>query len=464
MTQTPTLTPTQTPTQTPTATNTPFVLVNLNKTVSDTAPTSDEALIFTLNVSVPDNGASNVVITDTVPAGLTYVSAPQPSTPPGGSLAVIPVAMSAPGTGTGTLLAWNFPAMPPGNYTLTYNATVNDFMPGGMAITNCAAWTYPQVPLPQNACAALTVQGNYTARINVYNEAGELVYQILAPTRYSEQIQNVNLSMNTLQSINDQVQVTFHGIVLGTWNGTTGNGEQVTNGNYYVKIDDISPLGVVNTQTQQVVVARHLATLTVSIYNEAGEIVRHLAQTVADALPNNTGFSLSASTFSPGYQGGPNTTLSIELSGGTVVTWDGRGDNGQFLTNGQYTVIVATYDGQGGSATVSKQVTIFHSSLDLPNGTVVVYPNPFSLAKYPGARLTFSVGGNYSLKADIYTLAGERVAQVESLPGNNFMTWDPASQTAGGSGAASGIYIAVVRVTDPQGQAQTSTHKIAFIH
>ena len=72
MTHTPTQTPTQTATQTPTATPTLFVLVNLKKKVSDTAPSSDEALIYTLNMSVPFNGATDVIITDTVPAGLTF--------------------------------------------------------------------------------------------------------------------------------------------------------------------------------------------------------------------------------------------------------------------------------------------------------------------------------------------------------------------------------------------------------
>ena len=107
---------------------------------------------------------------------------------------------------------------------------------------------------------------------------------------------------------------------MGTWNGTNNGGTEVTNGKYYVKIDNIDPTGVVNTQTQAVLVARHLATLTVNIYNEAGELVRRLDQTVADAVTMNTGFNLSASTFSPGYKGGPNTVLTIGLSGGTTIT------------------------------------------------------------------------------------------------------------------------------------------------
>ena len=417
MTQTPTETPTQTQTYTPTQTPTLFVEVDLTKNVSDVAPQSNESLTFNLKVSVPFNAASGVIITDTVPAGLTFTSVSQPSNPPG-TVVTVTVPTPAPTGGTGTLLVWSFPSLPPGNYTFPYNATVNDFMPGGTAITNCAAWTYPpQVTVPNVSCAALTVQGNYTVRIGVFNEAGELVYSFPV-THYSEAIQNVNMSLNTLVSINDQVQLIFHGVVLGTWNGTNNGGTEVTNGKYYVKIDNIDPTGVVNTQTQPVLVARHLATLTVNIYNEAGELVRRLDQTVADAVTMNTGFSLSASTFSPGYKGGPNAVLTIGLSGGTTITWDGRGDNGEFLTNGQYTVDVNTYDGQGGNATVSKQVTIYHTSLDLPNGNVSIYPNPYSVkGNRKNPWVTFHVGGNYALTANIYTVAGELVAQVAGFAG-----------------------------------------------
>jgi uncharacterized repeat protein (TIGR01451 family) len=442
------------------------VIVNVGKTVSDAAPMSDEALVFTLNVSVPFGGASNVNITDTVPVGLTYVSAPQPSNPSGGSLNVYPLPTVAPTPGTGSLLVWSFPSMPPGNYSYTYNATVNDFMPGGQAITNYAAWNYPpNVTAPNVTNAALTVQGNFQVRIGVYNEAGELVDLLLAPKNFSEAIQSVNLSTNSLKSINDIIQITFHGVVLATWNGTNSNGTEVTNGQYFVKVDNIDPEGVVNTQTQSVLVARHLATVSVNIYNEAGEVVRHLEETVADSVTMNSGFTLSTTTLEPGNQGGSNSNLQIVLSGGTTINWDGRGDNGEYLTNGQYTVEVTTVDGQGGDATVSKQVTIFRTSVDLPNGYVSVFPNPYSPKNNPPPFITIRVGGNYSVSANIYTVAGELVAKVQSLPGNNYATWDPTSQAVNGSyGVASGLYIAVVVIADPQGATQRTAHKIVFIH
>ena len=123
----------------------------------------------------------------------------------------------------------------------------------------------------ERACAALTMQGNYTVRIRVYNEAGELVYSFPV-THYSEADPEREHEPQHPGIDQRPGSVTFHGVVLGTWNGTTNGGTEVTNGKYYIKVDNIDPTGVVNTQTQAVLVARHLATLTVNIYNEAGEI------------------------------------------------------------------------------------------------------------------------------------------------------------------------------------------------
>jgi hypothetical protein len=127
-------------------------------------------------------------------------------------------------------------------------------------------------------------------------------------------------------------------------------------------------------------------------------------------------------------------------------------------------VDVNTYDGQGGNATVSKQVTIYHTSLDLPNGNVSIYPNPYSVkGNRKNPWVTFHVGGNYALTANIYTVAGELVAQVAGLPGQD-ATWDPTSQMLGESySVASGLYLAVVVVKDTQGATQRTTHKIAII-
>ena len=66
----------------------------------------------------------------------------------------IPIATPAPRYWGGHPAGLDLPRHASGQLHLPYNATVNDFMPGGTAITNCAAWTYPRkCTVPQNVPA-----------------------------------------------------------------------------------------------------------------------------------------------------------------------------------------------------------------------------------------------------------------------------------------------------------------------
>ena len=174
---------------------------------------------------------------------------------------------------------------------------------------------------------------------------------------YSEPVNDVTLlATDTLLSINDKINIVFHGIVIGTWDGTNDSGNEVSNGKYYIKIDNVDPMGVVQTQTLVTMVARHLAQVTVNIYNEAGEVVRHLYSSIADYQSLSSGVTLSTNTLSPSYSGGPNSTMNITLSDGTVLTWNGKNDNGSVVTNGQYFIEIESNNGTGGTATVTKQI------------------------------------------------------------------------------------------------------------
>jgi len=461
-TNTPTLTVTYTSTNTPTSTPTPLIVVNIAKRVSDAAPSANEVLTYHIDLSVPDSAASGVTITDTVPAGLAFQAlAPIPN-PPGPVVnAIIPLPTPGSTPGTGTLLVWTFPGpVPPGNYTLDYTASVTNFSPAGEAITNFAALTYPQSGAPQVAQAACTVTGNYTVRINVYNEAGEVVKTILLK-QYSQPIQNVSLqNSDTLVSINDKINIVYQGQVIGTWDGTDNSGSEVTNGKYYIKIDNIDTDGVATSVTQVAMVARHLAHVTVNIYNDVGEVVRHLDNVLADAVNLPTDVSLSSGLISPSYQGGgANSTLTITLSNGTTVVWDGRNDSGQIVQNGQYFLEMQSTDGQGGSSTITKQISVYHGGLNLTGTPVVVYPNPDS-QRVNGPVLQFVGTPGLTLRINIYTIAGELVqAGITGQPGSGQATWDFSGRVL-----ASGLYLADIEMTDSQGGFQRQVTRIVIVH
>lgn len=456
-TNTATNTATETFTSTPTSTPTPLSIAFISKTASNTSPQSNDGVAYIININVPDSGVSNVSVSDTIPTGLTYVSAPTPSAPPG-IFTVSAIPTPAPTSGTGTLLTWFFPYVPPGNWPVTVNTTVNDFMPGGQVIDNQAALSYPATTAVQIADAPITVTGNFIVRINVYNEAGEVVKTLLIK-HYSEPINDVTLvATNTLLSINDKINVVFHGVVIGTWDGTNDSGNEVSNGKYYIKVDNVDPMGVVQTQTLVTMVARHLAQVTVNIYNEAGEVIRHLYSSIADYQTLSSGVTVSTNTLSPSYNGGPDSSMNITLSDGTVITWDGKNDNGSVVTNGDYFIEIESNDGTGGTATVTKQIKIFHNGLNPAGNTVVAYPNPLSVANN-GKQVNFALGTpGMTLKVNIYTMAGEYIAHRDGLPGASFAVWDFPNDDV-----ASGLYIAIIEIQNPAGGEVRQMRKIAVI-
>jgi hypothetical protein len=152
--------------------------------------------------------------------------------------------------------------------------------------------------------------------------------------------------------------------------------------------------------------------------------------------------------------------MTITLSDGTQLAWNGSNDGGQVVTNGQYFIEIRSNDGQGGDATVVKEVTVVRRGPDIPAGDVLVYPDP-DHAGTDGTQIHFAAAPNppVTLKVDIYTVAGELVQRVEGAPGASQATWDFT-----GRGIASGLYIAAVEVVDAGGSTARHLHKVVILH
>jgi flagellar hook assembly protein FlgD len=329
---------------------------------------------------------------------------------------------------------------------------------------NNAVLTCPQLSAPLSASAAATVTGNYTVKIAVYNESGELVKEILME-EYSQPIENIRLEEgNVIESLhgeNNEVDIYYGTHEIGTWDGTNRNGDLVTNGDYYIKVDNIDTYGVVKTTTQKVLVNRAVYRATVNIYNEAGEIIKHLYVYMDDpGLGGVLSMQLSTSVIKPSLeaQGGTPNSVAVILSNGTTVVWDGRSDTGNYAQSGQYFIEVHTVDGQGAQSTVVREVSVIDS--DAGRGIERVLASPNLLNEANGYKVTFTTKTAIplTLKASIYTLAGELVGTIQGRAGTNSVIWD-------GGGVVSGLYLAVVEMRDANGGfLSQQTKKIAVIH
>ena len=242
------------------------------------------------------------------------------------------------------------------------------------------------------------------------------------------------------------VYVEYKGQKIASWDGTNQNGDPVSNGTYYVKVDNSDSNGAVISVSQTVMVSRSIARVEVDVYNEAGEVVRHLYSYADD--PNNeplTDIKLSSNVIKPVAQGTPTPSgagsVTITLPTGQTIVWDGKSDSGSVVTNGEYQVEVHFTDGKGGEETVSHNVMVESANMSLTDGKVRVLPNILTSGEPIQVEVSSVTG--FTLVARLYDVAGELIKSQTGTQVNEV--------TLDSSRLASGLYIVKVDLIDAQG-------------
>lgn len=284
-------------------------------------------------------------------------------------------------------------------------------------------------------------------KIGIYNEAGELVEEIYSQ-RLPQPLENVDLGgggpITSLHGAQGAVTVYYGGVPIAVWDGFASGGNPATNGTYYVKVDNVDNAGVVKSVTQQVMVNRNLFRSTILIYNEAGEVVRHLYALVDD--PGSSpllGAQLSTGLIQPGGGAGAPSQVAIILSNGTTVIWDGKADSGSFVQNGQYLIEIHSADGKGGEATVNQSIAVLNAARDMSH-SILCLPNLLDASNNWSAIFQDNADPGATLTVRLYTLAGELVREIPGGAGTAQLSWDA-------QGLASGVYLAVVEARGADG-------------
>lgn len=329
---------------------------------------------------------------------------------------------------------------------LTYQAQVDSYVQEGAVLRNNALLTYAELAVPKRASVDVKMATIYVVRVGVYNEAGELVKEIWVQ-ELSREITSFNVLEDTsITSLNDYVYVEYEGERIATWDGTNQAGDPVSNGAYYMKIDNVNPYGTVATVSKVVTVSRAVARVEVNVFNEAGEVVRHLYG-YADDPENLSAMDVSFSTnlLQPTegtpVPGGTNVVY-ITSTNGMRLEWDGRSDSGAIVTNGHYDIEVHYIDGHGGESAVTRGIIV--QSTNERGEEVYAQPNVLAdgqtttIVKIDSAR-------GYTLTAQLYDVAGELIRTVAGDMGTNAVMLDV-------KGLASGMYIVVVELKDADGK------------
>ena len=378
--------------------------------------------------------ANAITVTDVLPKNLNFVS-----------FGTIPSSGTSDWNSLSKTMTFTFPSLALGTYQLTYQAQVDDFVTEGTVLKNDAQITYAGLPAPKETSSNVTMATTYSVHVAVYNEAGELVKEVWVQQLSQEILSFDIFDSPTIVSVHGQVFLEYKGQQIATWDGTNQSGDPVTNGKYYLKVDNVDSMGVVNSVSQLVTVSRSIAKVQVLIFNEAGEVVRHLYSYMDD--PSNKPLAdvqLSSSVIRPSESGGAGSTVSIVSANGLTLVWDGRSDSGTMVTNGQYQVEIHATDGKGGEQVVSRAVIVQSSNTALTDGNVVAGPNILE----KGATTTNLVVQStipLTLTAHVYDVAGELIRSQIGAPGANRLDQLDLS------GLSSGLYFVVVEMTNSQG-------------
>jgi hypothetical protein len=203
--------------------------------------------------------------------------------------------------------------------------------------------------------------------------------------------------------------------------------------------------GVVTTLDASVTILRTAGTVTVSIFNSAGELVRRwvLADN-GDGMPSQP-IPGGVTAYAPG---GDLLAIAWGSGAGDIVAWDGSGPGGQRVQSGSYMVQVQRDNGG-----VEEQDLLVIDPPPRGTGKAMAYPNPAGKGASQVLISAPLAANGAQLKGWVYDLAGERVALL-SAKGPGLLAWDLG-------GVANGVYIAVLQWTGADGSALWRHVKLA---
>jgi fimbrial isopeptide formation D2 family protein/uncharacterized repeat protein (TIGR01451 family) len=136
--------------------------IGIDKEVEEGGENADagEEVEFTIDVSVTEGPVTNAVVTDTLPAGQTYV--------PGSQTSSLPATFGA----AGQVLTWTYASLDSGDpiVTITYRVTIDDGH-GGEALENTAQVCVDEIEACEEARAIVNVGSAFDVSIEKSNDA-----------------------------------------------------------------------------------------------------------------------------------------------------------------------------------------------------------------------------------------------------------------------------------------------------
>ena len=239
------------------------------------------------------------------------------------------------------------------------------------------------------------------------------------------------------------------------WSGAGLDGEPLSNGAYIVKVESIDSLGITTVVTGSATILRAGSTVTVRVYNEAGEMV--FTSQVQSLKLGQSDVQILGSVVDPSLSAGsPGSTLDVRL--GTLdILWSGRDSNGDSLANGEYLVEVTLENG-GETSVITETVTVL-SSNEYRVAGIELSPNPVAGQGPVEIRAGSLTSVVIRIRAKVYTVSGELVRRVEAQ--SDSVLWD--LKDVSGSQVTAGLYLVLVETSSADGQHSQALTRLVIL-
>ncbi len=455
--------PTNTPSHTPTAT----VTVTSTNTPTHT-PTRTATPTATTTITFTNTPTHTLTATPTNTVSPTFTSTATPTATPSSTITITytpSVTRTVTETNTPTMTVTSTPTFT-STPTVTNTITPTDTQTVTPTITETFTNTPTPVPWP------------YVLKIEAYNEAGERV-KLIAETLISDSIKGFDMKTNGQSTTlfnpgakdanGNPIPLTFHfkdiwapgqinvPEITFAWDGTSENGQTISNGPYYIKISVKDEYGHVETLNRDVQLIKSQEYVRVKIFNSAGELVNTLEMSAGNVGAISLGIEDTVVI-------GGNQKVDINFSPGATMQWDGRNADGLMVSSGTYEIQVEVKKEGSFVSLASKTITVLNQGGGNVFENERCYPNPVEVKTEEGTKMKFawnSNGNTGTMNIRIFNKSGELVRSFNTRLEYNGVEWD--LKTSSGKAVSSGYYPVIMTAVKDSGEKKVRRIKAVII-
>jgi len=458
---TPTATETDTWTSTPTNSDTPTPTPSATQTITWTSTPTDS------DTPTPTPSATQTITWTSTPTNsntptVTFTSTDTPSFTPTPSNSDTPTDTPSDTPSPTRTATPTDTATPTSTPTVTMTAS----------FTDSPTITPTPIPVP------------YSMSIVIFNSAGEVVKNLFnGSAEILPQDFGMSGSAVVQNGTGSTLTLTFKGFLINSkggmmgcqstdskgdlstcvvWDTDNDNGQLVGGGVYTIKVSYTDSFGKTTTLVKSVQVLTMDPTDLLEIYNDAGEAVAHVP------LPADSGHKQVALTGlkSPVYalHIDPNSGrgqeqdfyLTDDIGKSGSAQWYGLNDQGLPLASGSYTAQLVYQAAAGGKTVMTKSFVVIDDNGGPSFAGAHAVPNP--VTKGQELNVYFPASMAYTTVGTLYSLTGQKVAEVSVAPGGG------ATMTFLVDGLSGGVYLVeLARIKDLGSVVARGSVKVALV-